>query len=71
MTMNDSWGFQRADDDWKSPKTVVRNLLTCTRGAGNYLLNIGPEGRRLHPAAVCRSTHLSWPLDGSACSADS
>jgi len=44
MTMNDSWGFQRADDDWKSPKTIVRNLLTCTRGGGNYLLNIGPEG---------------------------
>ena len=44
MTMNDSWGFQRADDDWKSPKTVVRNLLTCTRDGGNYLLNIGPQG---------------------------
>jgi alpha-L-fucosidase len=43
MTMNDSWGFQRADDNWKSPKTVVRNLLTCTRDQGNYLLNIGPE----------------------------
>jgi alpha-L-fucosidase len=44
MTMNDSWGFQRADDNWKSPKTVVRNLLTCTRDQGNYLLNIGPMG---------------------------
>jgi alpha-L-fucosidase len=44
MTMNDSWGYQRADDNWKSPKTVVRNLLTCTRGQGNYLLNIGPKG---------------------------
>ena len=21
MTMNDSWGYQTADDDWKSPKT--------------------------------------------------
>ncbi len=42
MTMNDSWGFQRADDNWKSPKTVVRNLLTCARDQGNYLLNIGP-----------------------------
>ncbi len=42
MTMNDSWGYQRADDNWKSPKTVVRNLLTCTRDQGNYLLNIGP-----------------------------
>ena len=43
MTMNDSWGFQRADDNWKSPKTVVRNLLTCARDQGNYLLNIGPK----------------------------
>jgi alpha-L-fucosidase len=43
MTMNDSWGFQRADDNWKSPKTVVRNLLQCTRDQGNYLLNIGPK----------------------------
>jgi alpha-L-fucosidase len=42
MTMNDSWGFNRGDDNWKSPKTVVRNLITCTRDKGNYLLNIGP-----------------------------
>ncbi len=44
MTMNDSWGYQRADDDWKSPKTVVRNLVRCAQGGGNYLLNIGPKG---------------------------
>jgi alpha-L-fucosidase len=43
MTMNDSWGFQRADDNWKSPKTIVRNLITCARDQGNYLLNIGPR----------------------------
>lgn len=43
MTMNDSWGYQKTDDDWKSPKTIVRNLVTCAHGYGNYLLNIGPE----------------------------
>jgi alpha-L-fucosidase len=43
MTMNDSWGFQRADDNWKSPKAVVRNLITCAHDTGNYLLNIGPK----------------------------
>ncbi len=43
MTMNDSWGYQRADDHWKSPKTIVRNLVTCARDGGNYLLNIGPK----------------------------
>ena len=43
MTMNDSWGYNRSDDDWKSPKTVVRNLITCAHDTGNYLLNIGPR----------------------------
>src|ERR1700731_4875353 len=41
--MNGSWGYQRADDDWKTPKTVVRNLITCAHDTGNYLLNIGPK----------------------------
>jgi alpha-L-fucosidase len=44
MTMNDSWGYQRADDDWKSPKSVVRNVVSCAGQGGNYLLNIGPRG---------------------------
>ena len=43
MTLNESWGFNRADDQWKTPKTIVNNLITCARGGGNYLLNIGPE----------------------------
>jgi alpha-L-fucosidase len=43
MTLNDSWGFNRGDDAWKTPKTIVNNLVTCARGGGNYLLNIGPE----------------------------
>jgi alpha-L-fucosidase len=43
MTMNDSWGYQKADDNWKTPRTVIRNLITCSRDTGNYLLNIGPK----------------------------
>ncbi len=43
MTLNDSWGYQKADDNWKSPKTVIRNLVECSRDGGNYLLNIGPK----------------------------
>ena len=43
MTLNDSWGYQRADDNWKSAKTVIRNLISCSRDGGNYLLNIGPK----------------------------
>jgi alpha-L-fucosidase len=43
MTLNNSWGFNRGDDAWKTPKTIVSNLATCALGGGNYLLNIGPE----------------------------
>jgi len=43
MTLNDSWGYQRAYDNWKNPKTVIRNLVSCSRDDGNYLLNIGPK----------------------------
>jgi alpha-L-fucosidase len=43
MTMNESWGYQKADNDWKSPETIVRNLATCAHDTGNYLLNIGPR----------------------------
>jgi len=43
MTLNDSWGYQKADDNWKTPRTVIRNLITCARDGGNYLLNIGPQ----------------------------
>jgi alpha-L-fucosidase len=43
MTLNESWGYHQADDAWKTPKTVVRNLVSCAHDAGNYLLNIGPK----------------------------
>src|ERR687884_389841 len=50
MTMNDSWGYQRADDAWKTPKQIVRNLITCAHDGGNYLLNIGPKADGSIPA---------------------
>ncbi len=50
MTMNDSWGYQASDDNWKTPRTVVRNLITCSRDTGNYLINIGPKGDGSIPA---------------------
>ena len=43
MTLNDSWGFNRGDDSWKTPKTIVANVTNCARSGGNYLLNIGPK----------------------------
>ena len=54
MTMNDSWGYHRADDNWKTPKQVVRNLVTCARDGGNYLFNIGPKADGSIPAPSVR-----------------
>lgn len=54
MTLNDSWGYQAADDNWKSSKTVIRNLISCVRDSGNYLLNIGPKGDGSIPDASVR-----------------
>ncbi len=44
MTMNDTWGFKSADQNWKSTETLVRNLIDVASKGGNYLLNVGPTG---------------------------
>jgi len=43
MTMNESWGYHKADDNWKTSKQILRYLITCARDGGNYLLNVGPK----------------------------
>jgi len=62
MTLNDSWGFNRGDDAWKTPKTIVGNLATCALGGGNYLLNIGPEpdGSIPPPTVACLEAVGKW-----------
>src|SRR4051812_16026569 len=54
MTLNDSWGYHRADNGWKTPRQVVRNLITCARDGGNYLLNIGPKPDGSIPAETVK-----------------
>ncbi|MBS1661798.1 MAG: alpha-L-fucosidase [Bacteroidetes bacterium] len=42
MTMNDTWGFKTNDNHWKTPTTLIRNLIDIASKGGNYLLNVGP-----------------------------
>ncbi len=49
MTMNDSWGFKLKDDNWKSEKMLVHNLVDIVAKGGNYLLNVGPTAEGLIP----------------------
>ena len=49
MTMNDHWGYNKHDQDWKSGTTLVRNLIDCASKGGNYLLNVGPTSEGVFP----------------------
>ncbi len=41
-TLNDTWGYNKDDHNWKSAHDLIRILLKVTSRGGNYLLNIGP-----------------------------
>ncbi len=43
LTLNDSWGYNAADDNWKTPQQVIKLLVRCASGGGNLLLNVGPR----------------------------
>ncbi|MDP4847342.1 MAG: alpha-L-fucosidase [Akkermansiaceae bacterium] len=44
-TANHSWGFKEYDHDWKTPHELLRNFVDIVSKGGNYLLNIGPDGK--------------------------
>ncbi len=43
MTMNDSWGYQHTDANYKSPFILLRTFVDCLSMGGNLLLDIGPK----------------------------
>jgi alpha-L-fucosidase len=49
MTMNDTWGYMRDDNHFKSTGTLIRNLVDIASKGGNYLLNVGPTSEGLIP----------------------
>ncbi len=42
MTMNDHWGYNKADKKFKSTKEILQMLADIASKGGNYLLNVGP-----------------------------
>ncbi len=43
LTLNNSWGYNATDNDWKSPEFIVHSLVNCVSKGGNLLLNVGPD----------------------------
>lgn len=49
ITLNNNWGFVKNDNNWKSPKDVIRMLADIASKGGNLLLNVGPEADGTFP----------------------
>jgi alpha-L-fucosidase len=49
MTMNDNWGYNSHDNDWKSPEDLIQKLIDIASKGGNFLLNVGPTSQGLFP----------------------
>ena len=40
---NDAWGYAWYDQNWKTPKQLICNLVSTIARGGTYLLNVGPN----------------------------
>lgn len=55
MTMNDHWGYNKNDHDYKTTEDLVRKLVDICSKGGNFLLNIGPTAEgEFPPEAIDR-----------------
>ncbi|OGU31798.1 MAG: hypothetical protein A2057_00745 [Ignavibacteria bacterium GWA2_35_9] len=50
MTMNDHWGYNKNDKNFKSTKDILQMLADIASKGGNYLLNVGPTSEGIFPA---------------------
>jgi alpha-L-fucosidase len=57
LTINRRWGYDKNDDQWKSPEMIVRCLVDVASKGGNFLINIGPTGEGVIPAPSIERLH--------------
>ena len=43
VTVNDSWGYQKKDNNFKTVRQCIRMLVECAGMGGNLLLDVGPK----------------------------
>jgi len=49
MTMNNHWGYNSFDNNWKTEEDLIRKLADIASKGGNFLLNIGPKSDGTFP----------------------
>jgi len=53
MTMNETWGYKKNDQNWKTARELIRKLIDVASKGGNFLLNVGPDDvGRIPPESV-------------------
>ena len=57
MTMNDHWGYNAWDQNWKSSADLIRKLAEICSKGGNFLLNIGPTAEGEFPPTSIQRLH--------------
>jgi alpha-L-fucosidase len=59
MTMNDHWGYNRHDKNFKSTRDLLHMLADIASKGGNYLLNVGPTAEgEIPPESVERLAEI-------------
>lgn len=43
MTLNNTWGYAKSDENWKDPRGIMKMLIDVVGKGGNLLLNVGPD----------------------------
>jgi len=57
MTMNNHWGYNAADQNWKSTADLIHKLADICAKGGNFLLNVGPTAAGEFPAPCVERLH--------------
>ena len=57
QTINDTWEYTHYDRKWKSPTTLIRQLIETASKGGNFLLNIGPKADGTVPQNTIDTLH--------------
>lgn len=64
MTMNDHWGYNKSDHNFKSTETLIHNLVDIASKGGNFLLNVGPTADgEIPPESIRRLKEIGAWMD--------